>query len=93
MDTIPHIGGFTCKIQRLDKATGLRDLSRAMASNHAQDQNLAVCPGQEIEYMVVVGKSSRNHAALTHETVVTCDPSYYEMQLIHATESVLSPGG
>ena len=51
-------------------------------------------PGQEIEYVVVDDeKNSRERVALAHETVEGYDTSYYETQLIHATESIPSPVG
>jgi len=60
----------------------------------ARDQNLAIHPGQDIEYVVVDDeKSSRDRVALTHEDVGTYDPSYYKMQLVRAVESVLLPLG
>jgi len=60
----------------------------------AWDQELAVHPGQEIEYVVVDDeKNSRERVALAHETVEGYDTSYYETQLIHATESIPSPVG
>ncbi|ELZ29096.1 DNA polymerase I [Halogeometricum pallidum JCM 14848] len=64
------------------------------ALKRARDQDLAVHPGQDIEYVVVDDeKSSRDRVALTHEAVETYDPSYYETQLVRAVESVLSPLG
>jgi DNA polymerase I len=64
------------------------------ALKRARDQDLAVHPGQDIEYVVVDDeKSSRDRVALAHETVETYDPSYYETQLVRAVESVLSPLG
>jgi DNA polymerase I len=64
------------------------------ALKRARDQDLSVHPGQDIEYMVVDDeKSSRDRVSLTHEDVGTYDPSYYEMQLVHAVESVLLPFG
>ena len=64
------------------------------ALKRAHDQDLAVHPGQDIEYMVVDDeKSSRDRVALAHEAVETYGPSYYETQLVRAVESVLSPLG
>ena len=64
------------------------------ALKRARDQDLAVRPGQDIEYVVVDdGKTSRERAALAHEEIDSYDASYYETQLIRATESVLSPLG
>ncbi|WP_262181668.1 type B DNA-directed DNA polymerase [Haloarcula laminariae] len=64
------------------------------ALKRARDQNLAVHPGQDIEYVVVDDeKNSRERVALAHEDIETYDASYYETQLIRAVESVLSPLG
>ena len=64
------------------------------ALKRARDQDLAVHPGQDIEYVVVDDeKSSRDRVALAHEAVEMYDPSYYETQLVRAVESVLSPLG
>ncbi|ELZ21053.1 DNA polymerase I [Halosimplex carlsbadense 2-9-1] len=60
----------------------------------ARDQNLAIHPGQDIEYVVVDDeKSSRDRVALAHEASETYDASYYETQLVRAVESVLLPLG
>ncbi|MDL0136222.1 type B DNA-directed DNA polymerase [Halobacterium salinarum] len=64
------------------------------ALKRARDQDLAVHPGQDIEYVVVDDeKNSRERVALAHEDIRTYDASYYETQLIRAVESVLSPFG
>ncbi len=64
------------------------------ALKRARDQNLAVHPGQDIEYVVVDDeKSSRERVALTHEEIDSYDASYYETQLVRTVESVLSPLG
>jgi len=64
------------------------------ALKRAREQNLAVHPGQDIEYVVVDDeKSSRERVALAHEAGKTYDASYYETQLVRAVESVLSPLG
>ena len=64
------------------------------AVKRARDQDLAVHPGQDIEYIVVEDeKTSRERVALAHEESETYDASYYETQLIRAVESVLSPLG
>lgn len=64
------------------------------ALERARDQDLAVHPGQDIEYVVVNDeKSSRDRTALAYEEIETYDPSYYETQLVRAVESVLSPLG
>ena len=57
-------------------------------------QDLAIHPGQDIEYVVVDDeKASREWIALAHEGIETYDVSYYEIQLVRAIESVLSPLG
>nr|WP_176705315.1 type B DNA-directed DNA polymerase [Halobacterium sp. GN101] len=64
------------------------------ALKRAREQELAVHPGQDIEYVVVDDeKSSRDRVALAHEAIETYDASYYETQLVRAVESVLSPLG
>ncbi len=64
------------------------------ALKRARDQDLAINPGQDIEYVVVNDrKSSRERVALAHEEIDTYDPDYYETQLIRAVESVTSPLG
>jgi len=64
------------------------------ALKRARDQDLAVHPGQDIEYVVVDDeKTSRERVALAHEEIESYDASYYEKQLIRAVESVLSPIG
>lgn len=60
----------------------------------ARDLDLAVLPGQDIEYVVVDdGKTSRERVALVHEEIEAYGTSYYETQLIRAVESVLWPMG
>jgi DNA polymerase I len=64
------------------------------ALKRARKQGLAIHPGQDIEYAVVDDeKSSRERVALAHEEVDSYDASYYEIQLVRAVESVLSPLG
>ena len=64
------------------------------ALKRARDQDLAVHPGQDIEYVVVDNeKSSRGRVALAHEDINAYDASYYEVQLVRAVESILSPLG
>jgi len=64
------------------------------ALKRAREQDLAVRPGQDIEYVVVDDeKRSRERVALAHEEIESYDPSYYETGLIRAVESVLSPLG
>ena len=64
------------------------------ALKRARDQDLAVHPGQDIEYVVLDDENtSRDRVALAHESVETYDPFYYETQLVRAVESILSPIG
>ena len=64
------------------------------ALKRAREQDLAVHPGQDIEYVVVDDeKSSRERVALAHEEIESYDASYYETQLVRAVESVLAPLG
>jgi len=64
------------------------------ALKRAREQDLAVYPGQDIEYVVVDDeKSSRERVALAHEEIESYDASYYETQLVRVVESVLSPLG
>ncbi len=64
------------------------------ALKRARDHDLAVHPGQDIEYVVVDDeKSPRDRVALAHEEIESYDPSYYETQLVRAVESILSPLG
>jgi DNA polymerase I len=60
------------------------------ALQRTRDQDLAIHPDQEVEYVVVDDeKRSRERVALAHENI----ESYYETQLVRAVESVLSPMG
>jgi len=62
------------------------------ALKRARAQDLAIHPGQDIEYVVVDDeKSSRERVALAHEEVESYDASYYETQLVRAVESILAP--
>jgi len=64
------------------------------ALERARDQDLAVHPGQDVEYVVVDDeKTSRERVALAHEETDQYDPSYYETRLVRAVESVVSPLG
>jgi DNA polymerase I len=64
------------------------------ALKRARHQDIAVHPGQDIEYIVVDDeKTSRERVALAHEEIESYDPSYYETQLVRAVESLLSPLG
>ena len=61
------------------------------ALERARDQDLAVHPGQDVEYVVVDDeKASRERVALAHEETDQYDPSYYETQLVRAVESIVS---
>ena len=64
------------------------------ALKRAREREVAVHPGQDIEYVVVdEQKSSRDRVALAHEAIADYDPEYYETQLVRAVESVLAPKG
>ena len=64
------------------------------ALKRARDQDLAVHPGQDIEYIVVDDeKTSRERVVLAHEEIESYDPSYYGTQLVGAIETLLSPFG
>ncbi|OVE82944.1 type B DNA-directed DNA polymerase [Natronolimnobius baerhuensis] len=64
------------------------------ALKRAHDQDVAIHPGQDIEYVVVDDKkTSRERVALAHEEIKSYDPSYYETELVRAVESLLSPIG
>ena len=64
------------------------------ALKRARDQDFAVRPGQDVEYVVVDDeKSSRDRVALVHEEIQSYDPVYYETRLVRAVESVLTPLG
>ena len=64
------------------------------ALKRAREQDLAVHPGQDIEYVLVDDKkTSRDRLALAHGEGEPYDPSYYETQLIRAVESGLAPLG
>jgi len=64
-----------------------------MALKRAREQDLAVHPGQDIEYVVVDDEILARPVALAHEAIGTYAASYYETQLVRAVESVLSPLG
>jgi DNA polymerase I len=81
---------------RVSKPLGsyTQNTQNVAALKRARDQDLTVYPGQDVEYVVVDDeKNSRGRVALSHEKIESCDPSYYEIQLIRAVESVLSPLG
>jgi DNA polymerase I len=64
------------------------------ALERANDQDLAIHPGQDVRYVVVDDeKSSRERVVLAHEAGEDYDPHYYETQLIRAIGSILSPLG
>jgi DNA polymerase I len=64
------------------------------ALKRVREQDLAVHPGQDIEYVVVDDeKTSRERVALAHEEIESYDASYYKTQLVRAIESLLSPLG
>ncbi|WP_436927597.1 type B DNA-directed DNA polymerase [Halosimplex amylolyticum] len=64
------------------------------ALERAQDRDLDVHPGQDIEYVVVDDeKTSRDRVALAHEPIDTYDADYYRTLLIRAVGSVLAPIG
>ena len=65
-----------------------------LKNSSASNQDLAVHPGQDIEYVVVDDeKQSRERVTLAHEEIEPYNPSYYETELVGAVESVLSPLG
>jgi len=79
---------------RVSKPLEAQNTQNVAALKRARDQDLAVHPGQDIEYVVVDDeKTSRERVALAHEEIETYDASYYETQLVRAVESVLSPLG
>ena len=56
----------------------IQSTQNVAALKRACDQDLAVHPGQNIEYVVVDdAKTSRERVALAHEKVETYDPDYY----------------
>lgn len=64
------------------------------ALERASDQDIAIHPGQDVEYVVIDDqKLSRERVAFAHGSIDTCDSSYYETAVIRAGESVLSPVG
>jgi DNA polymerase I len=71
-----------------------QNVQNVAALKRTREQNLDVKPGQDIDYVVVDDeKNSRERVALAHEEIDSYDASYYEMQLVKAAESVLSPLG
>ena len=72
----------------------MQNTQNVAALKRARDQDLAVHPGQDIEYVIVDNeKTSRERVTLAHEEIETYDASYYETQLVRAIESVLLPLG
>jgi len=64
------------------------------ALERAREQDLAINPGQNVEYVVVDdAKRSRDRVALVHEDPDRYDARYYRTSLIRAIESILSPLG
>jgi len=64
------------------------------ALERAREQDLAINPGQNVEYVVVDDtRSSRDRVALAHEEPDRYDAGYYRTSLIRAIESILSPLG
>ncbi len=64
------------------------------ALKRTRDHDIAVHPGQDIEYVVVDDeKTSRERVTLAHEEIGSYDPSYYETELVRAAESMLSTLG
>jgi DNA polymerase I len=58
---------------------GYAEHKNMAALKRARDRDLAVHPGQDIEYVVVDdAKTSRERVALAHEKVETYNPDYYE---------------
>jgi DNA polymerase I len=64
------------------------------ALKRTQEQDPAVHPGQDIEYVAVKDeKNLRERVALAHGEINSYDASYYEKKLVRAVDSVLSPLG
>jgi DNA polymerase I len=98
-DTIERLQAGTVPVDQLVErnrvSKPLERYTQNVASlKRARDQDLAVHPGQDIEYVVVDNeKSSRERVALAYERIESYDESYDETQLVRAVESVLSPLG
>ena len=100
-DDVPGLGYSICDdrgylVDVLQPIVDARDeiTQNVAALKRLRDQDLAVHPGQDIEYMVVDDeKRSRERVALAHEEINSYDPSYYETELVRAVESLLSPIG
>jgi DNA polymerase elongation subunit (family B) len=84
----------TCRTEsRFQAAGGYTNQTQNVAAlKRARDQDLAVHPVQDIEYVVVDDeRSSRGRVVLVHEAIDIYDASYYETQLVRAVESILAP--
>jgi DNA polymerase I len=64
-----------------------------VVQRRVRDLDLALYPGQDIEYVVDDERSSRDRVALAHEDIESYDSSYYETRLVRVVESILSPVG
>jgi len=73
-----------CVSQSLEGYT--KDTQNVAVLKRARDQDLAVHPGQDIEYVVDDEKPSRERVALACEEVEMYDPDYYETELVKAVE-------
>jgi DNA polymerase I len=64
------------------------------ALKRADAQDITIHPGQHIRYVVVDDtKSTQDRVRLAYEDPESYDASYYELQLVRAVESLLSPLG
>ena len=83
-DDVPGLGYSICDdrgylVDVLQPIVDARDeiTQNVAALKRLRDQDLAVHPGQDIEYMVVDDeKRSRERVALAHEEINSYDPSY-----------------
>ncbi|MCF2169008.1 DNA polymerase domain-containing protein, partial [Halobacterium salinarum] len=101
-DAIKRLHAGTVRVEQLVERNRVskplegytQNTQNVAALKRAREQDLAVHPGQDLEYVVVDDeKSSRERVALAHEEIESYDASYYEIQLVRAVESVLSPLG
>ncbi len=101
-DTIKRLHAGTVPVEQLVERNRVskplegytQNKQNVAALKRAQDQDLAIHPGQDIEYVVVDDeKLSRDRVALAHEEIEIYDASYYQSQLVRAVESILSPLG
>nr|WP_241432525.1 hypothetical protein [Natrinema gari] len=66
----------------------MQNTQNVAALKRARDQNLAVHPGQDIEYVVVDDeKRSRERVELAHKEIESYDTPYYETELIRFVEN------